>query len=318
MRCLSIHLTDLCNSKCTFCVVASPLYTKDTVNYDEVVAFLKDNAGTYDVVNLHGGEPTIHPKFLETLELIQQLGYREVHLQTNATRLADENFARRCVELGVKLFIISLHGDDPESHDTQTHTPGGFNRVIASIRNVSTLGARVRTNTVITRSNLQRLTSIARVACDAGVTHFNISNIHPVGSALFALERIMPSFEEIRTHLYPAIDHCLERGRRVTLEGFPYCTVSERMDLHLNNEYRDIRMMIRGRVIKDYDAFMSNSMRMYGAPCKGCAVSKSCGGVYREYISYRGWDEFHPVPESATSAVAPPYQEASAVTKAAS
>lgn len=299
MRCLSIHLTDLCNSKCTFCVVASPLYTKDTVNYDEVVAFLRAHAGTYDVVNFHGGEPTIHPKFLETLALIQELGYREVHLQTNATRLSDEAFARRTVELGVKLFIISLHGDDPQTHDTQTHTPGGFNRVIASIQNVKALGARVRTNTVVTRANLQRLPSIARVACDAGVDHFNISNIHPVGSALFALGRILPSFEEVRAHLYPAIDHCQERGRRVTLEGFPYCSVAERRDLHLNNEYRDIRMMIRGRVIDDYDAFMSDSMRVFGSPCQGCGVRKACGGVYREYISYRGWNEFHPLPGPA-------------------
>jgi len=297
-------LTDLCNSKCTFCVVASPLYTKDTVEYGDVVSFLEQHAGSYDIVNLHGGEPTIHPKFFETLELIRRLGYREVHLQTNATRLANVDFAATTCELGVKLFIISLHGDDPESHDTQTHTPGGFVRVLESIRNVKALGARVRVNTVITRQNVSRLPAIARVVSDACVDHFNISNLHPVGSARFALLRILPSFEEIRAHLYPAIDHCLERDRQVTLEGFPYCTVREKAHLHLNNEYRDIRMMIRGQVIEDYDAFMSNSMRVYGESCKQCAVRTACGGVYREYIGYRGWADFEPLATSDMPLVA--------------
>lgn len=310
MRCLSIHLTDLCNSKCTFCVVASPLYTKDTVEYGDVVSFLEEHAGSYDVVNFHGGEPTIHPKWFEVLELVRSVGYREVHLQTNATKIADADFARRTCELGVNLFIISLHGDDPETHDTQTHTPGGFVRVLEAIRNVKALGAKVRTNTVITRQNVSRLPSIAKVACDAGVDHFNISNLHPVGSALFSLLRILPSFEEIRSYLYPAVDHCLSRDRRVTLEGFPYCTVREKAHLHLNNDYRDIKMMIRGQVIEDYDAFMSNSMRTYGESCKPCAVRSQCGGVYREYVGYRGWNDFQPLSASDVPVSAPGNAEA--------
>lgn len=296
MHCLSIHLTDLCNSKCSFCVVGSPLYTKDTISEADVTTFLRDHAGRgYEAVNLHGGEATIHPRFFETLELIRSLGYPEVHLQTNAISLAKPDFARRAVDLGVRLFIISLHGDVPEIQDSQTGTPNGFVRTIQGIRNVKALGSQVRTNTVITKTNVERLPAIASLAVESGVDHINFSNLHPVGSATFGLSRMVPTFAETRTFLYPAIEAALAAKRRVTLEGFPYCTVEQYSEFHLNNEYRDIRMLYRGRVIDSYDAFMSQVMRVYGEPCVGCAVRDACGGVYKQYIDLRGWAEFDTV-----------------------
>src|ERR1700733_1800353 len=134
MPTLSIHLTDLCNSKCSFCVVGSPLYTKDTIDYEQVVAFLRENAGReYETVNLHGGEATIHPRFLETLELVRTLNYHQVHLQTNGIRLADLVFAQQTVNLGVSLFIVSLHGNVESIQDRQTGTPGGFTQTLQGI-----------------------------------------------------------------------------------------------------------------------------------------------------------------------------------------
>jgi MoaA/NifB/PqqE/SkfB family radical SAM enzyme len=296
MRCLSIHLTDLCNSKCSFCVVGSPLYTKDTIEYDQVVAFLQHNSGCgYEAVNLHGGEATIHPRFLETLRIIRSLNYPEVHVQTNGIKLARGDFAREAVELGVRLFIVSLHGDVAAIQDQLTSTPGGFSQTVRGIRNVKALGAHVRTNTVITRQNLERLRAIGELAIELGVDHVNFSNLHPVGSAIFGLSRMVPTFAEIRNNLYPAVDTLLASGRRVTLEGFPYCTVRERMDLHLNNDYRDIRMLYRGRILESYDAFMNDVMRSFGDPCDECAMRCQCGGVYTQYTDFRGWGEFSPI-----------------------
>jgi MoaA/NifB/PqqE/SkfB family radical SAM enzyme len=296
MKCLSIHLTDLCNSECTFCVVASPLYTKDSIVYEQVLSFLEvhKDAG-YHAVNLHGGEPTIHPRFVDTLKYIRQLGYPEVHLQTNGIKLADEAFTRCLFDHRVAKFIVSLHGDLAEYHDSQTFTNGGFVKTIQGIRNVKALGAHVRTNTVITIQNLQRLSGIATLACDLGVDHINFSNLHPVGSARFSRGRIMPRFEHIREWLYPAIDVVLARGRRVTLEGFPFCTIGGGYErLHLTKEYREIKMLIRGQVLADYDTFMRVDMSVFGGPCTRCPARSACGGVYPEYVEYNGWDEFDP------------------------
>lgn len=299
MRCLSIHLTDLCNSRCSFCVVGSPQYTSDSIDYGRVVEFLEENAGRgYEAVNLHGGEPTIHPRFMDTLELIRSLGYPEVHLQTNGIKLSHPEFAKDTVNLGVRLFVISLHGRVAEQQDGETDTPGGFVQTLECIHNVKRLGARVRTNTVITRQNVASLAAISELAADLEVDHINFSNLHPVGSAIFGLAKMVTDFAEIRRYLYPAIDVALARGRRVTLEGFPYCTVRQRMELQLNNEYRGIRMLYRGRVIEDYDQFMNDTMRTFGPPCDGCEKGSLCGGVYPQYTALRGWGEFSAIRDS--------------------
>jgi MoaA/NifB/PqqE/SkfB family radical SAM enzyme len=292
-RFLSIHVTDLCNSQCSFCVVASPLYVKDTVQYKSIIKFLEDNAGKgWDAVNLHGGEATIHPKFIEILETIRRLDYPEVHLQTNAIKLADADFTARITDLGVKKFIISLHGDNPELQDSQTGTPGGFLRTIQGIRNVKQHGTHVRTNTVITRLNLTHLRDICRLACEIGVDHINLSNLHPVGSAIYSRSTSMPTFDEMREHVYDSVDLVVAYGREMSLEGFPYCTVRERSEYQLNNEQRDILMLMRGEVIRDYDQFMSDSMRIFGEACTDCSLRAKCGGVYPQYIQYYGWKEF--------------------------
>ena len=131
MKHLSVHLTDLCNSKCSFCVVASPMYVSDSVDYQGIVRFLEAHSSQdYEAGNLHVGEPTISPRFFDTLALIKRLGYREIHLQTNGIRLANEDFAARTVDAGVTLLIVSLHAADPAVQDKLTHSPGGFEKTL--------------------------------------------------------------------------------------------------------------------------------------------------------------------------------------------
>lgn len=62
--------------------------------------------------------------------------------------------------------------------------------------------------------------------------------------------------------------------------------------LHLTNEYRAIRLLVRGQVLDDYDGFMRDRMSVLGEPCQRCPAKERCGGVYPEYIEYFGWDEF--------------------------
>jgi len=293
MKVLSFHLTDLCNSKCTFCVVASPLYEKNSIDYAGVVNFLTKNAGKgYDAVNIHGGEATIHPKFIETLSLIQQLGYPEVHLQTNGIRLADKAFVADIVRLGVTLFIVSLHGSTAALHDSLTHTPGGFDKTIHGLRNAKDMGSRLRTNTVITRQNMADLRDVTQVACDIGVNHINYSNLHPVGSSMFALSRTLPKLKELYPFLCDAVSYARSQSRRVTIEGFPLCAVPDLTQLHLTKEYRRVVMLMRGQILDDYDSFMSSRMRSLGPPCGDCPGRGACGGVYPEYIDHYGWSEF--------------------------
>ena len=298
MKCLSIHVTDLCNSACSFCVVGSPLYTRDSIDYGGILSFLSEHAGQgYQAVNLHGGEATIHPKFDQLIDFINELGYPEIHLQTNAIKLANPALTESLIRRRVTKFIISLHGHSPEMHDSQTGTKGGYLKTLEGIRHAKKGGSHVRTNTVITTKNLNSLPDLCRLACELGVDHINLSNMHPVGSAFYSRTSSMPRFTNMRPLLAECVDVVTGNGRVFTLEGFPYCVVGDFVSYQLNEENRQIKMLMRGHVITDYDMFMSDAMRIFGAPCKECSVRRQCGGVYPQYIEYNGWSEFCSIPK---------------------
>ncbi|MBL8175731.1 MAG: radical SAM protein [Bryobacterales bacterium] len=300
MKQLSLHVTDTCNSKCGFCVVGSPLAQKDAVHYPDLVRFLFENAEQgYTSVNFHGGEPTIHPKLFELLNLARLFGYPEVHIQTNGRKLKDSEFVRKLQEGGVRLFIVSLHGFHAETQDMLAQVRGGFEETLEGIRNAKRLGIPVRTNTVLTKQNLYELDQLVGLCGELDVDHVNISNLHPVGSGFFAIDGMGPAMAETREVLLPAVERLLAMNRRVSLEGFPFCVVRPYQHLSIEWEKRDIRMMYHGSVYDNYDTYMDQECRTYGPACQQCSCRGLCGGVYKEYAERRGWSEFAPLPAAS-------------------
>jgi len=99
-----IELGDGCNLECPVCYAESspkrwswhPLATIERM-LDAVVA----NEGQPDVVQLSGGEPTLHPEFERVLAAARARPIRHLMLNTNGVRLAEEpELARRLSDLG--------------------------------------------------------------------------------------------------------------------------------------------------------------------------------------------------------------------------
>ena len=98
--CLSIvEVTDRCNLTCPTCYANSaPNYgrhrTLEEINrmFDTIV----ENEGEPDVVQISGGEPTVHPQFFEILDLAKSKPIKHLMLNTNGIRIAkDKNFVEK-------------------------------------------------------------------------------------------------------------------------------------------------------------------------------------------------------------------------------
>ncbi|HLP39628.1 radical SAM protein [Lacibacter sp.] len=98
--CVSVvEITDRCNLTCPTCyAMSSPHYgshrTLEEVErmFDIVVA----NEGEPDVVQISGGEPTIHPQFFEILDIAKTKPIRHLMVNTNGIRIAkDKEFTKR-------------------------------------------------------------------------------------------------------------------------------------------------------------------------------------------------------------------------------
>ena len=98
--CLSlIEITDHCNLQCPVCYAESsparPTY-RSVEHVQRMIDAVVRNEGIADVVQISGGEPTLHPDFFEILDRVKAAPIRHVMVNTNGIRIAeDEAFARR-------------------------------------------------------------------------------------------------------------------------------------------------------------------------------------------------------------------------------
>jgi MoaA/NifB/PqqE/SkfB family radical SAM enzyme len=305
VKALSIHLTDVCNSKCTFCIVDAPYMKQDTIMRRRVSRFLAEHAGQgYEAVSLHGGEATVRPDFLEILDEIAERGYPTVFLMTNGRKFARMPYAQTVVSKGVSEFIISLHGATAATQDGISLSRGSFDQAVQGIRNIKALGARVRTNSVVCKDNYTELPEIIDLCLDLGADQVSISAIHTQGTALRNFDQVTPRYDVMRPYVTQACDRAIRRGTRLYLEGFPYCSVpAEYRDYLITWDDNKYKVLYRSFVMDDYGDHMDDFARVKDERCRGCVFDTVCGGVYKEYAEFIGWDEFQPV--LATGAAAP-------------
>ncbi|HCW08953.1 MAG TPA: radical SAM protein [Cytophagales bacterium] len=98
--CLTVvEITDRCNLTCPTCYAgSSPTYGNHRT-LDEVKKMLDtivENEREPDVVQISGGEPTIHPQFFEILDYAKSLPIKHLMVNTNGITIAkDFEFAKR-------------------------------------------------------------------------------------------------------------------------------------------------------------------------------------------------------------------------------
>ncbi len=95
-----IEITDGCNLACPICYSESSPARVSSHRSLEQIEFMLDrcveNEGEPDVVQISGGEPTIHPQFWQILDAAKRRPIKHLMLNTNGIRIAsDRDFARR-------------------------------------------------------------------------------------------------------------------------------------------------------------------------------------------------------------------------------
>jgi 7,8-dihydro-6-hydroxymethylpterin dimethyltransferase len=98
--CLTIiEITDRCNLTCPTCYAeSSPHYGRHRTveEVEKMLDIIVANEGQPDVVQISGGEPTIHPDFFEILDIAKRKPIKHLMVNTNGIRIAkDEEFVAR-------------------------------------------------------------------------------------------------------------------------------------------------------------------------------------------------------------------------------
>lgn len=300
MERLELHLTYHCPERCVFCSEEHRMeaYHPFEVTWGRVAKVLRLHASR-GVRNVHltGGEPTLHPKFIEVCMLARKLGMR-TSIGTIGTRLAQRSFAERAVPwLDEALF--SLHGSTAEVHDRLTRRKGSFDQVVSAIRNTLEVNPdfNLFVNTVVTKLNVDALPDTVGFADELGAKLIVVSNTTPEGGGYDHYRQLglpLSKLAEVMPTVPPRAKNAILR-----FFGMPMCLLGP-YDVLSNDLHWDPRVTVEwgrkpGKVVfEGVYTWSPDRKRARVAPCQGCTRNQVCMGVYDRYAELYDTDELRP------------------------
>jgi len=137
------------------------------------VEWIIESSGPVDLINITGGEPTLHPDLLDILGVCRRPEIGRVTMNSNGIRLAEDfDLCRRLAELGVYV-ILSFNTFDQET-SRRMHGRDLVATKSRAIENLGRAGVRVTLLNVLARGlNEQDLTGIFQLLRD----HDNILSL---------------------------------------------------------------------------------------------------------------------------------------------
>jgi uncharacterized radical SAM superfamily Fe-S cluster-containing enzyme len=106
-----ITITSSCNLDCPICYVYNKnenAFFMGREEFGQILSHLVQGSlgGTLELLNLTGGEPTLHPELLDFLAMARAAGIHRVSLCTNGIKLArDEALVAKLAELGARIAL---------------------------------------------------------------------------------------------------------------------------------------------------------------------------------------------------------------------
>jgi len=292
VRRLELHITYTCPERCLFCSEAHRMarYRRFPVTWGRIATVLRTHAER-GVTNLHltGGEPTIHPRFVDVLRLARKLGMR-TSVGTIGTMLARPSFAEAALpHLDEALF--SLHGPTAAVHDPLAGRDGSFDTVTRALR----LAAKHRgflpmVNTVVTRRNVADLPATVARAVALGARNVVVSNLTPEGAGLDAYDALVVDLADLAEALPAAADAAGDATIRFF--GVPMCLLGDRW-ASSNDLHWDPRVTVEWAAgpdvvrLTEFYNWAPTRKRVHVDACRGCARRDVCTGVFDRYAETR-------------------------------
>ncbi len=117
-----IDLTNRCNLKCPICFATADasgyLYEPSFEQVKEMMLNLYNLQPAHTpCLQFSGGEPTLHPKFLDIVREARKIGFTQIQIATNGITLANgvngmsgEEFAKKASEAGLNVLYLQFDG----------------------------------------------------------------------------------------------------------------------------------------------------------------------------------------------------------------
>jgi len=169
---LTVDLTNRCNMMCDPCFMdANQVGYVHELEWDEIKEIL-DNALLIKPrrqmsVQFSGGEPTMHPRFVDAVAYARKIGYNSVQAATNGIEFAkSKEFCKKAFEAGMRYAYLQFDG---VGNDANSHRQVGnlFDVKLRAIENMHEAGIEiVLVTTIVNNVNNDQVGPIVKFAME--------------------------------------------------------------------------------------------------------------------------------------------------------
>lgn len=298
---LEFHISYNCVNNCSFCSEYDRMegFKKNPVSFNEIKKelILKRKAG-FDFVNFTGGEPTVHPDFLEIIKFAKNLGYR-IYVGTNGSMLAKSDFCGKTV-LFLDEISFSVHGHNAVLHDKLSGRKGAFGDIAAAVKNAGRFGfADLFANIVVVKDNFESLEKILEFLGKRKFKQALFSNVAPEGMGLKRYVGLTARIGDWRKKVPKLAKMAGKYGVNLRFFGLPLCALGE-YEFLSNDLFWDARVTTErcganNKVsLASVESGAPDRNRIKTEICAGCGHNKICFGVFAEYAKNFGDKELKP------------------------
>lgn len=189
-----LYLTSGCNLRCRHCWV-SPSFSPEELDPGEYLdvdllrrAVTEGKPLGLRSAKLTGGEPLLHPRFVEIVDFLSAEGL-EIIMETNGT-LLDSGLARYLREHTRLNFIsVSLDGATAEVHDAFRGVEGSFEAALRGIEALVSAGYRPQVIMCPHRGNLHQVEAVVDLAVRMGAGSVKFNPVARSGRGIAMHER---------------------------------------------------------------------------------------------------------------------------------
>lgn len=292
-------LWNRCNSNCIMCT--NPPGFKRPENskaytMQKVIARIKREKYKIkpnEIIHFSGGEPTIHPNFMEVIRWTRkEFPENQVVFATNGRRLAYNKFTKELLKTRNMRMEVAILGDNAALHDAITRSPGSFQQTITGLENLfqhKKPDHFVEIRIVLIKPNYKRLDKICEFIFSKFPKAERVVVIFPEleGWAEKNIQQVGITYKQVRLYVEKATKRWADSFREFLLYHFPLCTL-------------DYAIWQYTRRSLDKEAMV------FTKSCHQCAYKDSCLGIHPEYAKNIGVDEFFPIKEKIKKVEANP------------
>lgn len=289
-----LYLGYLCNESCRFCGLDDSRegYNFNIKDIEIAINSLRD--APPDIIEISGGEPTIHPDFFEICEKIKEIGAKELLVFSNGIKFADKKFASRYASMGIENTIIALHAADSTTHDYITKRKSSFSKTVKGLENLSELDVPTSVKFITMKSNIEQATNWVKLvrSCHPSA-HLMFNGLAIWGQAKKEVWQLAVQHKYAASFIESAVDSAASDGSSAGIYFMPPCVFDPAYW-----EFFGIRVFNES-VLEPAQGMIGSPLfeECYSHPptCELCILKPRCVWAWKPYSQHYTLNELAPI-----------------------